>query len=441
MKKIIHAFLIIICVNIVMCISVCADYEMQYEELPIDSDILYSNQTNNLPMLFKNMVANRYIIDVCGEKYISGDKNNRIQSVLPVKVSGEHPSSTDCIWTGNFYFVRVTDKDGYWPVASQYASPLRLYDEQGNEVMKYDLRESYGQHAEKIGYLNGVYYCQLREERISSDIIKPSIVIMSNDFVNWQETDEAVPEEIGNIILKKEQLALENSDRFYNITYEKDVDYTLTYTLGDWLISRDEENNFYLSNDNVYFVKLQYPKDLLELDKKNDIEYSIRCAYEYNENIVIDLYKKTHLVNMAYISPAKNIGITRLTVSKQNIYNNLYELKTAPYVVMENNILGFETPPVIEDGSTLVPMRFLFEQMGADVEWNQETQTATATLDNTAVTFAIDDTNAEVNNTPATMDVPARLINDKTMVPLRFLSEEMGFDVNWDADSRTAIIE
>lgn len=111
------------------------------------------------------------------------------------------------------------------------------------------------------------------------------------------------------------------------------------------------------------------------------------------------------------------------------------------YVQFQDKILGFETPPVIEDGSTLVPMRFLFEQMGADVEWNQETQTATATLNNTAVTFAIDDTEAEVNNTPATMDVPARLINDKTMVPLRFLSEEMGFDVSWDADSRTAIIE
>jgi len=111
------------------------------------------------------------------------------------------------------------------------------------------------------------------------------------------------------------------------------------------------------------------------------------------------------------------------------------------YVQFQDKILGFETPPVIEDGSTLVPMRFLFEQMGADVEWNQETQTATATLDNTAVTFAIDDTNAEVNNTPATMDVPARLINGKTMVPLRFLSEEMGFEVTWDAESRTAIIE
>lgn len=111
------------------------------------------------------------------------------------------------------------------------------------------------------------------------------------------------------------------------------------------------------------------------------------------------------------------------------------------YVQLNDKILGFDEPPVIEDDRTLVPMRFLFEQMGADVEWNQETQTATATMNNTAVAFSINDTNAEVNGTAATMDVPARLINDKTMVPLRFLSEEMGYTVTWDEATRTAVIE
>ena len=66
----------------------------------------------------------------------------------------------------------------------------------------------------------------------------------------------------------------------------------------------------------------------------------------------------------------------------------------------------------------LVPMRFLFEQMGAEVEWDQESMTATAT-----------------------MDVPARLINEKTMVPLRFLSEKMGYTVTWEEATRTAVIE
>ena len=63
--------------------------------------------------------------------------------------------------------------------------------------------------------------------------------------------------------------------------------------------------------------------------------------------------------------------------------------KSQIYVKFDGIYLGFETPPIIENGSTLVPMRFLFEQMGADVEWNGETQTATATLDNTEITFSI----------------------------------------------------
>lgn len=52
----------------------------------------------------------------------------------------------------------------------------------------------------------------------------------------------------------------------------------------------------------------------------------------------------------------------------------------------------------------------------------------------------IDDTNATVNGEAATMDVPARLINDQTFVPLRFLSENLGYDVQWDESTNTAII-
>mgnify|MGYP000802146274 FL=1 len=108
----------------------------------------------------------------------------------------------------------------------------------------------------------------------------------------------------------------------------------------------------------------------------------------------------------------------------------------------------------MENDRTLVPMRFLFEQMGANVNWNEETQTATATVPintNTqmrtfssekekSVTFSIDDTTATVNGETATMDVPARLVNDKTMVPLRFLSENLGYNVEWDEATNTAII-
>ena len=85
-------------------------------------------------------------------------------------------------------------------------------------------------------------------------------------------------------------------------------------------------------------------------------------------------------------------------------------------------------------------MRFLFEQMGAEVEWEEETQTAVVTKDEDIISFSIDNNNANVNGNIKTMDVPARLINDKTMIPVRFLSEELGCTVEWDEETNTVII-
>ena len=109
-------------------------------------------------------------------------------------------------------------------------------------------------------------------------------------------------------------------------------------------------------------------------------------------------------------------------------------------IIYNNKVLAFDTPPTTENDRTLVPMRFLFEQMGADVDWEGETQTATVEKDNDKIAFSINNTAAKVNNTIKTMDVPARLINSKTMIPLRFLSEELGYNVEWDQDTRTVII-
>ena len=108
-----------------------------------------------------------------------------------------------------------------------------------------------------------------------------------------------------------------------------------------------------------------------------------------------------------------------------------------------------------EADRTLVPMRFLFEKLGADVTWDEATQTATATiepdLDDQFQTFgtaqaksvsvSIDNTTAVVNGQARAMDVPARMVNDRTLVPLRFLSENLGYTVTWDEATNTAIVE
>lgn len=117
-----------------------------------------------------------------------------------------------------------------------------------------------------------------------------------------------------------------------------------------------------------------------------------------------------------------------------------FETKQEIYVKVKNQILGFDTSPVIESDRTLVPLRLIFETLGAKVDWENNTQTAIVKDDTTAITFSIDNTIAKVNGVTETMDVPARLINDKTMVPLRFLSEMLGFNVEWDEEERLVTI-
>ena len=188
--------------------------------------------------------------------------------------------------------MRGTYLDGYWPDANQYALPLTLYDENGNKIKTYELnkranKNGFGQHVIKIGYLNGIYYALLRAEGQDRE----EKVIKSIDFENWEITNEEVPQIVGNIMMKENDISARGYD-FIGINYEETKKYTLFYTLGDWIVDKDEEGDFYISNDNIYFVKLNSPKELKQSDEQ--IDYVVNCVYEYNDNIIIDLFKKTY---------------------------------------------------------------------------------------------------------------------------------------------------
>jgi hypothetical protein len=105
-----------------------------------------------------------------------------------------------------------------------------------------------------------------------------------------------------------------------------------------------------------------------------------------------------------------------------------------PYVFI-NGIpmepLVFDAPPIIESGLTLVPFRAIFEALGATVLWNESEQKVTGQLGDRAIEMIIDDNTAYVNGQPITLDAPPKIINDRTLVPLRFISENFGFKVDW----------
>lgn len=107
-----------------------------------------------------------------------------------------------------------------------------------------------------------------------------------------------------------------------------------------------------------------------------------------------------------------------------------------PKVILDGSLLVFDVPPTIEDGRTLVPLRTIFEALGATVEWDNDTQTVTALKADTEVKLVIGG-QAFKNGIPVSLDVPARIISSRTMVPLRFISEAMGCAVEWDNDTQT----
>ena len=107
---------------------------------------------------------------------------------------------------------------------------------------------------------------------------------------------------------------------------------------------------------------------------------------------------------------------------------------------VDTALVESDTPPQIVDGRTLVPVRAIFEAIGATVEWDDATRTATGTREGTTVVIQIDSTTAYVNGEARTLDVPAQIINNRTMVPARFVSEAMGCTVTWDANTETAAV-
>lgn len=109
-------------------------------------------------------------------------------------------------------------------------------------------------------------------------------------------------------------------------------------------------------------------------------------------------------------------------------------------VMLGGSYLDFDQPPVMRNDRTLVPLRRIFEALGAKVDWNDETQTVTATRGATQIRLTIGSNQMYVNGTAKLIDVPAMLISDRTMVPTRAVSEALGCTVDWDNDTQTVII-
>lgn len=88
--------------------------------------------------------------------------------------------------------------------------------------------------------------------------------------------------------------------------------------------------------------------------------------------------------------------------------------------------------PVIRNGRTLVPVRFISSSLGADVQWDAGTSTVSLTLDGKKASIVIGSDKMKIDNSEVILDIPAEIINNKTFIPLRQLSIALGKKVFYD---------
>jgi len=109
-------------------------------------------------------------------------------------------------------------------------------------------------------------------------------------------------------------------------------------------------------------------------------------------------------------------------------------------VYIDGNAVTFDAPPRIVDGTTLVPMRKIFEEQGATIGFDPATSTITATKGAVTIRYAVGEKTALRNDESVALTTPGRIIGESTFVPLRFVSEALGATVGWEQRTRTITI-
>ena len=179
-------------------------------------------------------------------------------------------------------------------------------------------------------------------------------------------------------------------------------------------------------------------------------EYADAFGSDYNfansaiTNVFTGQVYSIDTVSIRGIDNAGNVYFTIPVLKNGEFLETCYKAslkQTAAVTVFYNgNKIPFDQVPVIENGRTLVPLRAIFETIGATVDWNAETSTVTAVKGDVSVSLTVNSTEAKKNNESVELDVPAKIVGGRTLVPVRFVSDCFDVDVQWDEVMKKVVL-
>lgn len=189
-----------------------------------------------------------------------------------------------------------------------------------------------------------------------------------------------------------------------------------------------------------YELSYQYLKLMLEKNPNNHYCLYIAAGIASildKEDECIQYIKHLVSLDATFKSIIKNDRI----FDNNNIRNN-EEYRRIMEITVEfgGEIVEFDVAPMVIEGRTMLPMRKVFECMGAEVTYDEEAKRATAKKDDMEIVFTIDNQFVKVNGVYDKMDVPAMVVNGRTLVPVRFVAEALKAEVLWDEDNEIVSI-
>lgn len=216
------------------------------------------------------------------------------------------------------------------------------------------------------------------------------------------------------------------------------------------LVAYDVEGSMYNPDKNGY---VKYPQKgkyhgshcMVIVGWTSDDHWIVLNSWGSGENgkgaLYIDFRElRTTTISLSdNIVPIKNkCGVIELTIGKNkatisDTVDNLSSPATSKNIELE-------VTPYIRNNRTFIPVRFVADALGASVEWDAETGTATLRSEENIIKLKTNDKYMYVNDEKIKMDTVPHIVNDRMMIPIRYIAENLNCDVQWDGKTSTALI-
>lgn len=327
----------------------------------------------------------------------------------------------EMIFLGNNYIISEKENNGN----------LICYSTDGETWKQYDYSEAV---FVDIAFNAGFYYA----------ITEMGTVFNSPDLVEWTKVADFPSAALNK--LKVTDLAVNNNCILvghYNSTWgEKNFNNGLEiYTIKTktWSAVKGFVNDYGVLEDLLWTGKsfVLSKKDIY--DMQVPVSYFTSSGGAYWTTLSVE---KVELVRALNIAMAKNTQIWHLVQRLRADISN-YMLgggMVAVRVKLNDEIIAFDNEPKLVDGRVLVPVRKLFEALGGEVVWDGDNRQVSGQIGETRIQLTIDDQTALINGSAYELDVPAKIINGSTYVPVRFIAQSSGVTVQWDSDNYQVLL-